>query len=81
MMRLNALYFIGALTIWAMPASAGAAEASPTAAVPARTDRQAAVDARQGMSAAQVCPPGYYWEPSSYAKHGKFRPAHCARRW
>jgi hypothetical protein len=80
MMRWNALCLIGALTMWAASASAEAAEALPAAAVPARTDRPAPVD-REGMSAAQICPPGYYWEPSSYAKHGKFRPARCARRW
>jgi hypothetical protein len=80
MMRWNALCLIGALTMWAASASAEAAEALPAAAVPARTDRQAPFD-REGMSAAQICPPGYYWEPSSYSTHGKFSPAHLARRW
>jgi hypothetical protein len=25
------------------------------------------------------CPPGYYWEEAGYARHSKWRPAHCAR--
>ncbi|HEX4614636.1 MAG TPA: hypothetical protein VH230_01865 [Stellaceae bacterium] len=41
----------------------------------------ATTSARQAASAAYTCPPGYYWEPNSYAPHGKFRPAHCALRW
>jgi hypothetical protein len=66
-MRLNALCLIGAVTVLAIPLSAGA--------VPAQADRQAATPA------AFTCPPGYYWEPAGYAQHGKFRLAHCAARW
>jgi hypothetical protein len=67
-MRLNALCFIGALTVLAIPLSAGA--------VPG----QAAAGAQQAAPATYTCPPGYYWEPDAYAPHGKFRPAHCAPR-
>jgi hypothetical protein len=70
-MRLNALCFIGALTVLAIPLSAGA--------VPGQANRQAA--AQQAAPATYTCPPGYYWEPDAYAPHGKFRPAHCAPRW
>jgi hypothetical protein len=71
-MRLNALRLIGALTVLAIPLSAGA--------VPPQADRRAA-DPQQAEQAAYSCPPGYYWEPDSYATHGKFRAAHCAPRW
>jgi hypothetical protein len=72
-MRLNALCFIGALTVLATPLSAGA--------VPGQANRQAAAGAQQAAPATYTCPPGYYWEPDAYAPHGKFRPAHCAPRW
>ncbi|HWB48778.1 MAG TPA: hypothetical protein VG651_06685 [Stellaceae bacterium] len=35
----------------------------------------AAPAATQG---ATQCPPGYYWEEAGYARHAKWRPAHCA---
>lgn len=72
-MRLNALCLIGALSVLGIPLSAGA--------VPAQADRQAAASAQQITPAPDTCPSGYYWEPDAYAPHGKFRPAHCARRW
>ena len=72
-MRLNALRLIGALTVLAIPFSAGA--------VPPPTVRQAPANAQQATPAAYACPPGHYWEPDAYAPHGKFRPAHCAPRW
>ena len=72
-MRLHALYLAGALTATAVPFSAGA--------VPAEADHEAAISARQATSATYTCLPGYYWEPASYARHGKFRPAHCAPHW
>jgi hypothetical protein len=72
-MRLNALYLIGALTVLA--------SALPAEAVPAQPDRPAAAGAQQITPTVYACPPGYYWEPDAYAPHGKFRPAHCARRW
>jgi len=71
-MRLNALRLIGALMVFAIPLSAGAA--------PLGADRQA-TGAKQATPAAYACPAGYYWEPDAYARHGKFRPAHCAPRW
>jgi len=80
-MRLNALCLIGSLAALAIPLPAGAVPAQSVGAVSAQWGRQAAVTAPQGKPAAYVCPPGYYWEPDAYARHGKFRPAHCARRW
>ena len=71
-MRLNALYFIGALIGVAIPLSAGAA--------PFQQDRQSTRSAEQTL-ASDACGPGWYWEPAGYAPHGKFRAAHCARRW
>jgi hypothetical protein len=71
-MRLHALCFIGAVTVLGVPLSAGA--------VPVQPDRQLAASAQQIAPIAYTCPPGYYWEPDSYAPHGKFRPAHCAPR-
>jgi hypothetical protein len=72
-MRLYQLCLIGALAVSAIPLAAGAA--------PAQSDRATAVGASRDTTATYACPPGYYWEPASYAPHGKFRPAHCARRW
>ena len=72
-MRLNVLCLIGALSVLAIPLSARA--------VPAQASRQEAAGAQQTTLAAYACPPGYYWEPAAYAPHGKFRSAHCARRW
>jgi hypothetical protein len=80
-MRLNALCFIGSLAALAIPLSAGAVPAQSAGTLFAQWGGQAAIIAPQGQSAAGVCSPGYYWEPSSYAPHSKFRPAHCARRW
>jgi len=72
-MRLHVLCLAGALIATAIPLPAGA--------VPVAADREAGASARQGAPATHTCPPGYYWEPDAYAPHGKFRPAHCARRW
>jgi hypothetical protein len=80
-MRLNALFLIGTLTISAIAPLAGTAAAQPAGIVPAQADRQAAVSVPRGTQAPDACAPRYYWEPSSYARHGKFRPAHCAPRW
>jgi len=44
--------------------------------IESRSDGQAAVGAPRGTSARYACPPGYYWVPAGYAKHGKFRLAH-----
>jgi hypothetical protein len=34
------------------------------------------------MAAADAhgCPPGTYWEEAGYARHAKWRPAHCATK-
>jgi hypothetical protein len=80
-MRLNALRLIGSLAALAIPLPAGAVPAQSVGTVSAQWGRQAAVTTPQGKPAAYVCPPGYYWEPDAYARHGKFRPVHCARRW
>jgi hypothetical protein len=72
-MRLNTLRLIGALTVAAVPVTASAA--SP------QLYNQHAASAQQDMPAAVACAPGWYWEPAGYATHGKFRPAHCARRY
>ena len=72
-MRLYQLCLIGALAVSAISLGAGAA--------PAQSDRATVVGASRDTTAAYACPPGYYWESASYAPHGKFRPAHCARRW
>jgi hypothetical protein len=80
-MRLNALCLIGSLAALAIPLPVGAVPARSTGTLSAQWGGQAAVTAPQGKPAAYVCPPGYYWEPDAYARHAKFRPAHCARRW
>ena len=72
-MRLHALYLTGALIATAIPLSAGA--------IPVAAEHEADTSSQQAASATYTCPPGYYWEPGGYAPHGKFRPAHCARRW
>jgi hypothetical protein len=69
-MRLTAVRVIGVLTVTAVPLSAGAETAA--------ADQQAAPNARQAAPATNVCGPGWYWEQAGYAKHGKWRPAHCA---
>ena len=79
-MRLNALCLIGCLAASALPLSAGAESTPPAAAVRA-AQSEGSVRAAQDPASARTCPPGYYWEPASYAKHGKFRLAHCAPRW
>ena len=80
-MRLNALCLIGSLAALAIPLPAGAITAQSAEAISAQWGRQSAITAPRANSAAYVCPTGYYWLPVGYAKHGKFRPAHCARRW
>ena len=76
-MRLNALCLIGSLAALAIPLPAGAAPAHSVVAVSAQWGPLAAVT---GKPATHSCFLGYHWEPDSYARHGKFRPAHCARR-
>jgi hypothetical protein len=80
-MRLNALCLIGSLAALTIPPAASAVSAQSSEAVSAQWRGQEAVTAPQGKLATDICPPGYYWEPDGYAPHGKFRLAHCARRW
>jgi hypothetical protein len=72
-MKSRVLYLTGALIATALPLSARA--------IPVQSDHRATTSAQQATSASYTCPPGYYWEPDSYAPHGKFRRAHCAARW
>jgi hypothetical protein len=71
-MRLKALYLTGALAVSAVPLSAGAE--------PAQADRQDTTSFQEVTPAEDACAPGWYWEEAGYAKHGKWRPAHCAPR-
>jgi hypothetical protein len=71
-MRLTTLYLAGALSVMAIPLSAGAAPSLPGGQTTVSTEQ---------MSRPDACGPGWYWEHAGYAPHGKFRPAHCARRW
>jgi hypothetical protein len=72
-MKLSALSLAGALFAAAIPLSASTA--------PVAADQGSANGGQQATSAAPACPAGYYWEPAGYVHHGKFREAHCARRW
>ena len=81
-MRSNALCLIGCLAASAIPLSAGAQPVqSAVAARAAQSEREGIASALRDPPSAHNCPSGYYWEPASYAKHCKFRLAHCARRW
>jgi hypothetical protein len=72
-MKFRALYLAGSLIAAAIPLLASIA--------PAAADQGSAISGRQAASATPACPPGYYWEPDGYARHGKYRPAHCAPRY
>jgi hypothetical protein len=75
-MRLNVLYLTGALTVLAVPLSAIAQPAQSME--PAQSDRQAPIGFQEAAPAEDTCGPGWRWEDAGYAKHGKWRPAHCA---
>ena len=75
-MRLNALYLTGALTVLAIPLSAGAQPAQST--VPGQPNSQASTDVQQMTPAEDTCGPGLRWEEAGYAKHSQWRLAHCA---
>ena len=77
-MRLNALYLAGALTILAVPLSAEAQPAQSTE--PVQFNRQATTGFQEVTPAEDGCGPGWRWEDAGYAKHGMWRPAHCAPR-
>jgi hypothetical protein len=71
-MRLQMLYFLGALAVAAVPLSAGAQS------LPA--NGQWTANAQADNQAAQQCPPNYDWEPAGYLGGGKWIPGHCASR-
>jgi hypothetical protein len=71
-MRLQNLYFVGALAAVAIPLSAGAQS------LPA--NHQSTANPQTVSQAARKCPPGSVWEPAGYLGSGKWRPAHCASR-
>ena len=71
-MRLQALYFIGALAVTAILLSAGAQS------LPA--NHQWTTNGQADNQAVQQCPPGYVWEPAGYLGGGTWRPAFCGSR-
>jgi hypothetical protein len=71
-MRLQALYFIGALAVTAIPLAAGAQS------MPAND--QSTTNAQAVDQAGQKCPPGWVWESAGYLGGGTWRPARCAAR-
>jgi hypothetical protein len=71
-MRLQNLYFVGALAAAAIPLSAGAQR------LPAN-DRST-TNSQTVSQANRRCPPGWVWEPAGYLGSGKWRPARCASR-
>jgi hypothetical protein len=71
-MRLQTLYFIGALAVTAIPLSAGAQ------LLPAND--QSTINTQADKQTVQKCPPGYDWEAAGYLGSGKWRPARCASR-
>jgi hypothetical protein len=77
-MRLNALYVTGALTVLAIPLSAGAQPAQSTWL--GQPNFQTTTDVQQMTPAEDACGPGWRWEEAGYAKHSQWRPAHCAPR-
>lgn len=77
-MRLKALYLTGALTVLAMPLSAGAQPVQSTG--PGQPNYQATTNVQQMTSQEDTCGPGLRWEEAGYAKHSQWRPAHCAPR-
>jgi hypothetical protein len=71
-MRLQALYFIGALAVTAILLSAGAQS------LPA--NRQWTTNAQADNQAVRKCPAGYDWEPAGYLPGGVWHPAFCGSR-
>jgi hypothetical protein len=69
-MQLNTLYLLAALSVAAVPLSAGAQPAHP--------NRQTTANAEQ--TTRDACPSGWVWEPAGYMGNGHWRPAHCAAR-
>lgn len=71
-MRLQVLYFSGALAVAAIPFAAEA-QSLPTYSQPAP-------NARGYIHLAETCPAGWVWEQAGYLSSGKWRAAHCALR-
>ena len=71
-MRLQALYFIGALAVTAIPLSAGA-QSLPT-------NHQLTTNVQADNQAVQQCPRGYDWEPAGYLPGGVWQAARCVSR-
>lgn len=71
-MRLQALYFIGALAVTATPLSARAQS------LPA--NHQLTTNAQADNQAVRQCPPGYDREPAGYLPGGVWNPARCVSR-
>jgi hypothetical protein len=78
-MRLNALYLTGALTVLAMPLSAGAQPAQSTG--PRQPNSQATTDVQQMIPGEDTCGPGWRWrkqgKPSTV--NGVPRTAHLSK--
>jgi hypothetical protein len=69
-MRLQALYFIGALGVAAVPLAAGAQS------LPANDQRT--TNAQEANRPVQECPAGWVWEQGGYSGSGTWRAPHCA---
>ena len=72
-MRAVALGLLGALSL-----AVGFPTADATTSGPIRTPT--ATVANSVPAAAHNCGKGQRWVPAGYAKHGKYRAAHCAPR-
>ena len=82
-MRLSAMSFITTLAVVTVPLLTTVTSAQPYRATQDHIPRAAPAAvpySPYATSIAYACPPGYHWEPGSYAARGKYRPAHCARR-
>ena len=69
-MWLQTLYLIGALSVTAIPPSAGAQSLS--------ANDQSTVNSQAVDQSIPKCPPGWVWEPAGYLGGGHWSPAHCA---
>ena len=70
-MRIFVLAFIGALGLAAGNQPAGAALLGANSGIFAPAPKTT-------MAASHNCGKGQRWVPAGYAKHGKYRPGHCA---
>jgi hypothetical protein len=71
MRKLLSSIFSAAICAVALSTDCGAASALPKSDVSAPSAKLILVDARCGR--------GWHWVPAGYAKHAKWRAAHCAR--